>query len=1772
MKQLVFSLFFSILHLHSFAQKASIFNIPKSIPKPCWVDKIDWNKPNLFAIEELIRSCPSEPRENISQEQNELNEEPYEVALRRWLRGSNIFIQSNGDILIDDDSAKKIFNRSIDNQGKWKKSIVPSSIDAPLSPTGTASWSALGPKATYENGEKKSWQANIYCLTIAPSDPNVLYCGSETGILFKSVNKGLSWVSVSDALARNAPTAIAVDPSSANIVYASMGGSSNLVKSIDGGGTWAGLTFTGGETNEIVINPTSGRILTASASGIYYSDNAGTSWAKATTSVAPGTGIYDIALNPSNPSIVYAVAAINTSTTDDIVLYLSTNGGQSFTAASIPANTSSTGARLAVSPANASYVYCITLQNDVPKLLLSTDNGATWTTRTTFTGTGLVGSNSTNGMSNGQGYYDLDIMVSPNNINHVIVGTTSAYKSTDGGLNFSPLGGYNGSFALHPDIQWMTAIGNDSYITTDGGVNYSPDFFSNTSTFEPRNTGITASDHWGFGQGWSEDIVVGGRYHNGNAALYELYGEGNSLRLGGGEDATGHVFQIPGESGITGFRDLGNALKQLPASTNGSRTDARFVNTIWPSDDYYGLFSSKLMQDPRYAHIFYVGNGNALWRSENYGLSYSELKNFGTSVWRFDIARSNPNVIYLCSRNGLLKSTDGGTNWTSLLLPSGITYQYYNTDIAVNPANENEVWFCMAQGASGNKVFKSTNGGSTWTNYTGTTLYGKSVAYIVAQGGTNSGVYAITNSDPTKVFYRDASMSEWIDYSNNLPNNFSARNGGIIFYRDNKLRLTGNRGTWESPLYSFGTPLAMPIANKKFISCSRDTVIFKDHSILDYTGASWNWSFPGASYVSNATSKEVKVTYPSPGNYSVTLTVTDARGKSNTRTIDNMISFNSDNCSVDSVPGKSLRLNFDKRYYSIGTAKINSNAFTISCWFRPQGFQNSFAQLIAHDPYPGSSYGFGLGFTFSGYTPNLRLCYTDNMVGYGNSTNAYADSTKWNHVALVYSPTGVIIYLNGVAYSARNATMAAIDLSKTPFYINKDIHNQGGDYKGEIDEIKIYDYALTQNEVREKMHLIHNQGIAETGLLKYVQFNSMDPQSNSVYELVNGTSVTLPGSTVLLASGAPVGKGVSFRKSVTTGGQHSFTGTGTDLFFSSNTGTVYPNGELVVSAIRPLPSFLPDSANSFHLDKFYIINNYGTNNTFTALDSIRLSNLNLINGYTSPSNYSLYKRPSFAYGTSTWGNTLGNATFLSGSANGDGQLRFSGSPITGFSQFIVAVPKVCGMKSSVINTAKSTLCAGSGTNLSLSEGYDKSLFSFAWYGSATLNGTYVKIGTDSAGLATGNLSSSTFYKCTITCKNNTSNTFTTPAVEIQVTPSFAFTTQPAATNTAYCQGANASPLTVSVSSGNVSKYEWYRNTTASNTAGTLMASTTSTALSNNYTPSTATTGASYYYAIVYSTDGCSTKSAVSGSITVNNGPVIGTHPSSTNVSYCSGVTANPLTVSATISSGTLSYQWYSNATRSTSGGTSIRGATSASYLPPTGSAGTRYYYVIVNPSSTCRAISTVSGAITVNATPATPNSISVSGGSSKSGVLNSCPVISPTQTSYTYTASSVTNAVAYNWVLPSCATGTATASINSIAVKFSGIKNTDSIKVRTRSSANCYSGYRAVKVTNGTNCSPACLVAPANADQLLTEMTFESDAFNAGIYPNPSRNDFTLTVTSKSRENVQIKIVDLHARILKTMELAYDAVIHFGSELSPGIYIIQMTQGKQIIHRKVVKY
>jgi hypothetical protein len=663
------------------------------------------------------------------------------------------------------------------------------------------------------------------------------------------------------------------------------------------------------------------------------------------------------------------------------------------------------------------------------------------------------------------------------------------------------------------------------------------------------------------------------------------------------------------------------------------------------------------------------------------------LHNFGNGnkVWRFEIARSKPSVMYVCANNGIYKTTDAGATWTTLSL--GVTYSNYNSDIAVNPLNENEVYVCMANAAAGNKVFKSLNGGSSWTNITGATLNGKKVAYLQFQGGTKSGVYAITNTRPSKVYYRDSTMSDWTNFSTGLPASIEARTGGLIFYRDSKIRLGGNCSIWESPLYSVGAPVAQPMADKQYVGCTRDTVYFYDYSMNDYAGATRSWSFPGASWVSSTTTRTPKVLYPGAGNYKVALTVTNALGQTHTRTIDSMITVSDDHCSPDTVAGYCIQLNGTSQTVNLGKANINSNNFSISCWVQPNGLQSSFAQLVSHDLYPGSGgYGFGFGFKFNGYTPNLTLCYTDSIVGYGNSSSLNCDSTRWNYVVLTYSPTGVTLYLNGVPEVVNSTSpMPAIDLSQSPFMLNFDDHpGQGSKYNGKIDEVKFYNYALSQNEVREKMHLITDPA-TETGLIKYFQFNQYDALSGNLYDVKANFNTFVPSANIV-PSTAPVGTGRVLRiPTVNSGGLNSFAAPNVNMYLPP-AGT-YPNGEMVAFHLLCNPDTRPDTRPI--VPGYFIVNNYGANMTISQPDSLQLGRLLIgYSGYHA-GDFRLFQRATGDFGN-TWGAELDSAARFLYAPNNSSLTWTANNHVTSFnSQFVIVNNDITPHNNQVVNQQKS---------------------------------------------------------------------------------------------------------------------------------------------------------------------------------------------------------------------------------------------------------------------------------------------------------------------------------------------------------------------------------------------------------------------------------------------------------------------------------------------------
>jgi len=757
-------------------------------------------------------------------------------------------------------------------------------------------WNFVGPKETYWLNESGSsappgscpWQVNVYSFDVAMSNNNILYCGTETGYVNKTTDKGITWQLVGG----NYPfgggvSAIAVHPSNADLVYAAAG--NQVHRTSDGGATWIPLLNSGNQFNADrlkidQVDPQ--KILAAASQGLYVTSDGGNGWTQKWN--AP---VYDVEIKPGDNSQVFAL----TKTGGKFSVVASSDGGQTFQAiTSFPINiVESSGGLLAVTPANPNILLAILLSsNNTPYLVKGIQSGSSWTWSLVATG----GSGSFP-MNNGQGYFDLVLDISPVNENIIFVGTTTLYKSLNGGSSFSAVGGYSGSFNIHPDIQDIKMLpSGETWVSTDGGMNLTTDNFGTATNYHVRVNGIIGSDFWGFDQGWNEDIVVGGRYHNGNTTLADFY-DPKALRMGGAESPTGWVLQ--GRSRHVAFDDLGNGWI-LPVVAEG-KPEGRFIFSKYPNMDEYGGRRSNLVHHPNYYGTLFLGEGTGFWRSTDLGVTWDLLYNFPSRVRYLQISSSNPQVFYAdIVGGGLCRSEDGGFTW--VLKPSLTSPPYGNANwkgklfFAISPHDENLVYACLQNGtwsADLGKVFLSSDGGNTWVDWTGTLSEYMKCIVIQPDSAGNDLVYLFTNSSNGKsagVYYRKSGMSDWAQVGTGYPAGMMV-NMALPFFRDAKLRVGGNSGVWEAVMVDTTfAPVIRPWIEKAHYNCMTDTLFFEDHSILRHAGATWHWSVnPTPLWIDNPDCRNPKVVLGNPGSYDVSLTVTQ-NGHTYQKSIAGMVS------------------------------------------------------------------------------------------------------------------------------------------------------------------------------------------------------------------------------------------------------------------------------------------------------------------------------------------------------------------------------------------------------------------------------------------------------------------------------------------------------------------------------------------------------------------------------------------------------------------------------------------------------------------------------------------------------------------------------------------------------------------------------------------------------------------------------------------------------------------------------------------------------------------
>lgn len=868
-------------------------------------------------------------------------------------------------------------------------------------------WSYLGPKETWwlndGGGSHVLKQAlplhlNIYSFDVSKSNPNIIYSGTETSFINKSTDRGMTWDLVGKSFNFNSIldetgiTSIAIDPLNPDIVYATS--SYNSMKSIDGGQNWKSMN---NNCYKILIDSKdNSKLYSVGFNGCSISTDGGENWIKKTNKLT-----FDIEVHPIENNYVYA---ITTDSLNRFQVLISSDFGKNFKAQNLPDSVpaSGSGALLAVSKASPNVLYIAMLTSKGPYLYKGTLNKSSNKFQWDFIN---VGGTDKFQMDNWQGFYDFVFDVAPDNPDILMVGTSTLFKSTNGGQSFIPIGGFAGEFMIHSDIQDLKMLPNgEVWVSTDGGLTLSTDNFQSITNYSSRSRNMVGTEYWGFDQGWNEDLIVGGIYHNPNLALFSDY-KGKTLAIGGGETPTGWIMQ--GKERHVAISDLSGTKGIIIPKDPKDQAEGRFDFVKFPNMDGYGSFRGNLVHHPNYNQTLYLGEGNSFWKSTDMGASFNMLYTFPGRVLYIQNSFSNPDVMYADVIGfGLYRTSDGGFTWESKpSLTSGVYGKddwKYNLFFAISPYNENNIYACLQNGIFNDKkskIYYSSNGGNTWIDWSGSmNEYLKCIVIQPIEGKKNA-LYMFTQKiydAIPKIFYKTEEMADWINITDNFPIGFNI-NLALPFYKDSKIRVGGTGGVWETKFKEPTYPIINPWTTTQDIVCSQDTIFFDDHSILDHNNAIWSWEVtPSPVYTSQANERKFNFVPGKKGTYSIKLSVKQ-NGENFSKTLDVNVLKDCKNVATTPKSKKMLgtgwngfgqlgdSTNVDKFKYTI--IKDTSNWTSIA-----SGHGNHF---IATD-YDGSIWSWGLnvngqlGIGLIGSTINIPKQI-------GNQKNWLLTSVNANH-------------------------------------------------------------------------------------------------------------------------------------------------------------------------------------------------------------------------------------------------------------------------------------------------------------------------------------------------------------------------------------------------------------------------------------------------------------------------------------------------------------------------------------------------------------------------------------------------------------------------------------------------------------------------------------------------------------------------------------------------------------------------------------------------------
>ncbi|NWF49877.1 MAG: T9SS type A sorting domain-containing protein [Ignavibacteriaceae bacterium] len=622
-------------------------------------------------------------------------------------------------------------------------------------------WTQLGPA---------NIGGRIRSIAIHPSNPNIVYVGGVAGGVWKTTDGGSNWSALTDFMENLAVCALVMDPANPNILYAGTGeGFFNLdaiqgagiFKTTDAGTTWSRLSSTNNSdfyyVNDLAIDNTNGAIYAATRKGLFRSNNGGTSFSTVLSSGGSDVHCTDIEIAYTSPATIYACFGLFNQST----VYRSIDGGASF-----QANLSQSGMgriELAVSNSNplVAYVSMLDLNTyGVGIMGITTDGGGSWYS-ITVPGPSYSGASNYAGT---QAWYDNILSVDPDNPAVLYAGGIDFWKSNNNGNSWTQKtnwyvqsGAPQYVHADHHAIQFAPSNSNIMYLGTDGGMFKSTNKGENWSAI---NNGLYITQFYYGAVAPNGTKYYGGTQDNGTLATngstswFEI--------LGGDGGATEVDFVNPNNI----YMEYVNFA--FYKSTDGGASYFKAMNGIPTGPNLFDgttdrtLFITPFTMDPNNSSTI-VGGTYRVWRTTNGASNWSAISSDltgdgsgtnGAKISAVTVAKGNSNVIYVGCTNGRVQvTTNAGSNWN--LRNSGLPNAYV-TRISTDANNPAVAYVSFSGFLSGNKVFKTTDYGQSWTNASGNLpnipvnclLVNPSDANTVF-AGTDLGVFTTTNSGNT---------------------------------------------------------------------------------------------------------------------------------------------------------------------------------------------------------------------------------------------------------------------------------------------------------------------------------------------------------------------------------------------------------------------------------------------------------------------------------------------------------------------------------------------------------------------------------------------------------------------------------------------------------------------------------------------------------------------------------------------------------------------------------------------------------------------------------------------------------------------------------------------------------------------------------------------------------------------------------------------------------------------------------------------------------------